>query len=284
MIHGNGRTWGWRSLARPLYRTIFALRDGLARRVEIVDGSRRYRFHCGTYRELKRAMGLFAKEPGTCAWINENVEPGEVFYDIGANIGVYSILASRRVGASGSVVSFEPHGPNFACLLENILANNLTGIVTPTDVALADVPGCFPFHYTSSRAGSSDSQLGSTRRAGGAEFTPRISALKQATSVDRLIGDGVLPPPDHVKIDVDGLELPILKGMSDLLKGPDRPRTIQVEINPGEGALIAGFMEYSGYHLDNKHYTRAGQRKIDVGGDPEVYGYNAVFASTAPRR
>jgi hypothetical protein len=96
---------------------LFGLRQALTRGVELVDGALRYRFRCGNLREYSRYVKMFIKEPGTCEWIDREVKPGDVFYDIGANIGVYSIMAARRVGETGRVFAFEPHSGNFSRLL-----------------------------------------------------------------------------------------------------------------------------------------------------------------------
>ena len=60
---------------------------------------------------------MFVKESGTCEWIKNDIGPGDVFFDIGANIGIYSILAANRVGKTGKVYAFEPHSGNFTRLL-----------------------------------------------------------------------------------------------------------------------------------------------------------------------
>jgi FkbM family methyltransferase len=249
----------------------------MARDVEIADGDERYRFRCASYREMSRCMNLFTKEEGTCTWIREQVRPGEVFYDVGANIGIYTVMAGRQVGASGRVLAFEPHSPTFACLIQNILANDLEDVVSPCNFALSDREGHLPFNYQSSAPGSSDSQLDSRTSGSGEAYTPQIAEFKYATTIDRLLADGAVAPPDHVKIDVDGNELLILRGMAGLMTGDKRPKSMQVEINLlGKEDLFA-FMEAQGYRLALKHYTRAGQRRIDAGGDPEAYAYNAIF-------
>lgn len=277
MIRSDGKSWDSRYLYRYFFKLWFALRRGLARQVEIADGSDRYRFSCGSYRELSRCMNLFVKEEGTCRWIREILRPGDVFYDVGANIGIYTVMAGHQVGPQGRVLAFEPHGPNFASLLGNIEANRLTEVVSPCSFALSDREGYFPFNYQSSAPGSSDSQLNSKRGGSGETYVPTIAEFKYATSVDRLLAEGAVPPPDHVKIDVDGNELLILQGMTGLLTGPDRPKSLQVEINLGGKEELFAFLEKQGYRVAEKHYTRAGLRRIEAGGDPEAYAYNAIF-------
>lgn len=277
MIRSDGKSWRFGGLQRSLYKSWFSWRRSMVRDIEVVDADGAYRFRCGSFRELSRCMSLFTKEAGTCQWIKEAAAPGDVFYDVGANIGIYTVLAARKVGETGKVFAFEPHGANFASLLDNIMINDLADVVVPCSFALADQDGYFPFNYLSNAPGSSESQLSARHRSTGEAYTPAIAELKFAATLDQLIAGGHLVPPDHVKIDVDGNELLILRGMSELLSGGRRPRSLQIEINQRYKEELFAFMEQHGYALERKHYTRTGLRKIEAGGDPEAYGYNAVF-------
>jgi FkbM family methyltransferase len=253
------------------------LRQRLVKNFEVIDGDLRFRLRCETPREVGRCIKFFAKEPGTCEWIRNEVLPGETFYDIGANIGVFTLLAAERTAGKGKVFAFEPHSATFMRLLDNIAMNNLQHIVVACNFALNDKDGFFPFNYSSGEAGTSDSQLSSVIGFSGVEYQPEISELKYAASLDKLISSGEFPAPHHIKIDVDGNELPILRGMSKLLTGPEGPRTIQVEINKRGESDIMSFMEAHNYTLTNKHFTRSVSRRIERGGDPEKYHYNAIF-------
>ena len=66
----------------------------------------------GNPRELSRMGGYRWKEPDTVEWINRYVKPGDVFYDIGANLGLYSILAAKLLQGRGKVYRFEPESQN----------------------------------------------------------------------------------------------------------------------------------------------------------------------------
>src|SRR5688572_2023380 len=73
-----------------------------------------------------RVQTLYTKEPDTIAWINR-MKPGDVLFDVGANMGQYSLLAAQR---GVRVHAFEPEAQNFALLVRNIIVNNLTDPVT----------------------------------------------------------------------------------------------------------------------------------------------------------
>ena len=277
MIRSDAKSWPPKHKVRRFHRRILRFRQWLTRHIHISDGQYDYRFRCETVREFNRCLKVFTKEPGTVEWIDQNVKSGDIFYDIGANIGVYTILAASRTGKNGRVYAFEPHGANFARLIDNITANNLQQIVFPNNFALHNKEGFFPFHYSSSEVGTSDSQLSGSRDVSGDENVTRISELKYATTIDHLIDSGEIKAPQHIKIDVDGNELLILEGMRHLLSGPHRPKSIQVEMNDPHKMQILEFMKENQYRLAHKHYTRSQSRRIKEGSDPEALGYNAIF-------
>jgi FkbM family methyltransferase len=273
----DGRRWPpspWRKIQIGFARWA---RDALRPDVEIQAEGKTYRFQCEGKRDLRRCMSALVKEAGTCAWIVSEVRPGEVFYDIGANIGLYTVMAAQQVGAEGRVYAFEPHGANFARLVDNIAVNDLAGIVSPCSFALNDRSGLIPFNYISLMTGTSNSQLGSLRDGEEQEFRPALSEPKAAMAVDDLIDGQGFRMPHHVKLDVDGNELLILRGMTRTLMRADKPRSIQIEMNLRGKAETLDFMSRHGYRLADRHYTRSGLKKIAVGGDPEAYAYNAIF-------
>ena len=277
MLQYDATAWPPKYKVRRFHRRILRFRQWLTRDIRIIDGQADYRFRCETVREFNRCLKFFSKEPGTVDWIKQNVKSGDIFCDIGANIGVYSILAASRTGTEGRVYAFEPHGANFARLIDNIALNNLQQVVFPNNFALNDKEGLFPFHYKSGAAGTSDSQLSAGSDASNGEENNRISELKYATTLDHLIASGDIKAPHHIKIDVDGNEFLILAGMNHLLSGDRRPVSVQVEMNDPHQNQILEFMKDHGYQLIHKHFTRSAQRKINESMDSEKLGYNAVF-------
>ncbi|MFO7645985.1 MAG: FkbM family methyltransferase [Desulfosarcina sp.] len=279
VIRSDGKTWPWHTkpLSKKIAKHLFRLRDQLVRKVEIIDGQSHYRFRCANWLELSRCMMLFTKEPGTCEWIRK-VGTGSVFYDIGANIGLFSILAAERVGQSGKVFAFEPHAANFSRLLDNIAVNELQHIITPCSFALHQANGYFNFIYDSRDVGTSNSQLSFHRKEDKVSNNQTGNfELKYAVSIDNLIFSESFPPPDYIKIDVDGNELPILRGMSNLLKSKKRPKSIQVEICNDDNPQILSFMENHNYLVANAHYSIFGMEAIAQGGQGESYVCNTIF-------
>lgn len=264
---------------RFVLRLVNSLRKRLVVRVRLSDRGAAATYLCENIVDAQRPISLWVKEQGTMEWIAAEVGPDDVFMDIGANIGIYSIAAAQRMGAGGTVYAFEPHKVNGLSLLRNVAANDLQERIRFFSCALSDREGMLAFNYASLAAASTASQLGHRRVAGSAaEFAPVATEMVFATSVDRLIEAGTIEPPTLVKIDVDGNEIAILRGMAALLGGKRRPRAVQVELNVGEHDAIAGLMQDAGYALARRHFTHAGKAAQDAGVPIERIAHNAIFA------
>jgi hypothetical protein len=142
---------------------------------------------------------------------------------------------------------------------------------------LHDASGIFDFNYCSLDPGSSMSQLGATRDGEEQEFGPVAVEAKLAVTVDDLVAAGSMRPPSHVKIDVDGNEMLILKGMRRLLSGPNAPRTMQVEINARYRDALFAFLAEVGFEMVEAHHTLNGKAMIAAGKNPNDIAHNAVF-------
>ena len=234
-------------------------------RIVIEDGAESYVFFCENSVEQWRATTLLTKEAGTVDWIKMYVQPGHVFLDVGANIGLYTVLAAKRVGREGLVYAFEPHLGNAFRLMQNVRANAIEDQVKVLSVALHDTNGFVDFNYNAEISGSSMSQLGSRRDSEEREFDAVLREYKCAVTVDSLIASGAMRPPQHVKIDVDGNELFVLKGMHALLGGTSRPLTVQVEINRRYKDDVIRMMREAGYGNGVRHDTQVRTRE-DSGG------------------
>lgn len=264
-----------------------ALADGLRlraikrlRRVLRVqaEGLPELRFGIDTTHEYNRATHAFAAEPGTVAWIRETVRPGDVFLDVGANIGIFTLLAAKLVGPEGRVCAFEPHAATLPRLLANVVANDVQDRVTVMSVPLHDRADVLPFHYRSLEAASGLSQLDRALDPFGEAVVPEVSELKLTTTVDDLVARGAIPPPTVVKLDVDGNEPGVLRGMREVLTGDAPPRAVQVEVNPAEGDAVLGLLDDAGFELVHRHLTAGGARLVRDGADEATMHFNGVFA------
>jgi len=241
--------------------------------VEVQSTAGALRFRCQNAQTLRRAYTLFVKEPGTITWLDEQLQEGDVLLDVGANIGVYTIYAALRVGPRGHVFAVEPHLRNAVALLENVYANGFQERVTVLTVALCDVPKVARFDYREWDIGSSDSQLDTETR------TPAFGGeLKFAQSIDALVHCGAIRSPDLIKVDVDGLEPLIVRGMTTLLRGSSRPRSVQIECEPTTLAEVEQTMTDCNYRLALRHATMAGAKRLHPGIDIAATTHNAIFA------
>lgn len=191
-----------------------------------------------------------AREPDTVAWIETVFRPGEVFYDIGANVGAYSLVASRWLDGRLTVYAFEPAFFNFGQLCRNVLLNRCEHSVIPLPIALSDRTGIVPFNYQNLVAGGALHALGAPVDQKGEPFTPVWIQPVMAYRLDDLIRSFTLPEPHHIKIDVDGIELEVLRGAAQTLLG-GTVRTILVELHPGTDTWKAAmeFLDTCGFRL-----------------------------------
>ena len=266
-----------RGLKKRAATARLGLRGRLTKTMVVNHDGHRCVFRCGSLDEWIRVESLLYKEPGTIELLRTELREGDVFYDIGANIGIYSVPAALAVGPTGCVVAFEPHAANFESLLRNVGANALTDRVRALSCALHDAPGFFDFSYDELEPGTSMSQLHSQHDTSGRRLSPEAVESKYATTVDALLESGLVPRPDVVKIDVDGNELLVLRGMGGVLGDGPRPRAVQVEVNVAEADALLAFMDESGYELAERHHTEGVQQALDAGADPGAIPYNGVF-------
>jgi FkbM family methyltransferase len=242
----------------------------------LTDGKYEYRFVCHTQKEQNRASRLFEKEKGTIDWIDRQLRPDDVFYDVGANIGGFTIFAGHRLGDRGQVFAFEPHIPNANSLIENVFLNGLERKVRLVTAALTNREGYERFNYHSMYAAASTSQYGRNSYEGEV-FEPMFIEIKHGCTLDALCGLGLIPAPDMVKIDVDGLDFEVLEGMRGLMSTARGPRTVQIELGSESTAKIVRLCEEVGYVLKEKHWTTAGLDFIAQGNAPEDYPHYGIF-------
>lgn len=170
--------------------------------------------------EKYRVESLFEKEPETIAWIDRwRVSiGGGVFFDIGANIGIYSLYAAYR-HRDFQIYSFEPVSNNYIALQQNVWLN-LWDNVHPFNIALADENKITELYLSDNRVGNSGAQISAAVNEKREAYVPVRIEKVLSFSLDRLITEFGLPVPNFVKIDVDGHETDILNGMTQLLSEP----------------------------------------------------------------
>jgi len=146
-------------------------------------------FWLGTY-ECEKTK-LFAR----------HAKPGQTVYDVGANVGYYTLIASRVLGPTGQVVAFEPSPRNLGFLRRHLGLNHNTNVKV-LDVAISDSEGVTRF------------LVGNDPRVSKITATGDITV--RTTTLDRLMGE--LPLPDLIEMDIEGAEYSALCGAEQLLR------------------------------------------------------------------
>lgn len=170
----------------------------------------------------------------------ELVPNGGVVWDIGANIGFYSLIAARLVG-HGEVVAFEPLPANLDAIRRNVALNSVAN-VRLVGVALGDTEGTADLQTHSQQTWAKLDTSADTGFQQELEVTGRVSV--QVSTIDRQLE--MLPVPDLVKIDIEGAEVAALRGASRLLT-THRPSVI-CELHGTNGA-VSELLESHGYSL-----------------------------------
>ena len=183
----------------PLYnmclrKTLY--RDGIPRNI---GGGYELRV-CSENRRL-RPSEQYARE---IPWLLNAVKPGVVVLDVGANIGLLSVVMGRAVTATGRVVAFEPSPLPFQCLSENIVLNRLSDTVHPSKLALGNEIGTREFFIN-------DDPLDTQHSLTGAPGDRIKTLTVETTTLDAFCREHQITP-DVIKIDVEGFEPFVLEG------------------------------------------------------------------------
>lgn len=192
--------------------------------------------------------------------------PGAVFFDVGANVGFFALLAARAVGPEGRVVAFEPVPELAGAIVDNAGRNDLDVTVLPVAVGGAD--GREPLHLARHPGGAALASAGPPPDRRG-ELDVEVRTL------DALVAEGAVPAPDVVKIDVEGAEPAVLAGMTELLRTRrpvvvcelDGPTRAEVDRKVEEVRTILDACGYGVRRLRDA-YAGAGWTVTHVVGEP----------------
>ena len=152
---------------------------------------------------------------------------GDVFFDVGSNIGLYAIYAAK-INPQCLVYAFEPEAQNFSRLCRNIVLNSADNII-PCCFPLSDREAFDYFYVGDPEPGSALHSFGEVS-AFRDTLRPILKQGGLSTTLDALVGKYGLPQPALLKIDVDGIEEKILKGSETVLKS-QHLRTVLFELN-----------------------------------------------------
>jgi len=226
--------------------TRLAVRQGVELRRKLDHPTHRVELIIDTPIELHTRVGSCRKEPETVAWLERVLRPGDVFYDVGANVGAYALLAAR-IAPGTCVFAFEPGYANYSKLCSNIVINELSKHVTAVPVAFAAATGLESFWFSSVVAGAASHVLGAD---GFDDSLPSQQVI--CLSLDDWLERFGTKPPTCLKIDVDGGEVGVITGGRRAFANP-AVRTLLVEVSPATESKVTELLKSSGFSLAERH-------------------------------
>lgn len=186
-------------------------------------------FFCPNEICYQRAASLLSKEPETIEWINE-FNTDDTIWDIGANVGCYSIYSALK---GHKVLAFEPSAGNYYILNRNIELNEMQQRVSSFCLAFSDKTKLGYLNMPTYELGAALNNFGEQQNEHyvvGKRWNMLFKQRMIGFTIDDFIQLFELRVPNHIKIDVDGIEDKILSGASKTLKNPNL-KSILVELD-----------------------------------------------------
>lgn len=220
------RRTGMNSHLRSAYDRVFLTTVGGRVTCEVDDATAEFRLTSRS--EYNRVTDVPGPGRPTLESLLGELRPNDVFYEIGANVGVISCLVGDLL-PEGHVVAFEPHPGNAARLRAHLRNNDVTSSVY--EVALSDSQGELELAIPANHIGVGGSSIASNR------YDDRITT--EMTTGDALVEHGDIPRPTVVYIDAEGAELRVIRGLRAELERDDcRLLHCSVHAQDGEGNSI----------------------------------------------
>lgn len=198
-------------------------------------------------------------EPQLTAWLTHRLRPGDVFVDVGASVGYFTLLAARLVGPTGTVLAFEPSPRAHDLLTQNVRANRVSN-VRVEQVAVGDRDG-----QVTVFAGD-DTHWGLASVVPAAAVGARPEAVVTMRPLTALVPPQLLARSGVVKIDAEGAEAAIVHGLLQALPDCHPELEFVIEVGPARLAaqghsaqeLFASFTAagYAGYLMPNAYDVR----------------------------
>ncbi|WP_117594481.1 FkbM family methyltransferase [Haloprofundus halophilus] len=188
------------------------------------------KYKISNYSDWERQRSFTGEIPVMKQFVKE-ITAGDTVWDVGANMGSYTCLAGRAQD-DVSVVAFEPAPKNRVRLRNNIELNNITATIRQE--ALDETIGQMGLFSEN----DSDGQYSLTESQEGLQVP--------TTDADNLVNRGIVPQPDHVKIDVEGAELRVLRGMETTLK---EVKCLYLEVHPSKVSEYGGSVDEIKTHI-----------------------------------
>lgn len=205
--------------------------------------------------ELLTRLYPTRKEPWTVAWIERTMGADDVFWDVGANVGAYALIAAHVGGRESRVVAIEPAPANYAALCDNLVLNDFADRAVALPIVLTDTTELATLLLTDLSSGAGVHSLEGVAT----QYLPTVQ--RQATlayPLDVLVREFGVPAPTLLKIDVDGSEAAVLRGAAESLRRPEL-RSALVEVEDRLSDEVIGLLEAAGLQLTLRIDERNGK-------------------------
>ena len=220
-----------------------------------IQGKGTLKFVANHGRLLWRVNTFREEEPETIEWL-DSIKEDECLWDVGANVGMYSIYAS--VFQKCRVVAFEPEAQNFSILMHNIDLNYMADQIIPVMSAVAGQSGIGQLKVPYFTKGGAFNQFTASSAVEESIYQPRqgnyeLTQYVYSSSLDDYMNQTNFPSPTHIKIDVDGIESKIVDGAANFLKQPTL-RSVLIELNENVPAdkEVKKIIESAGFSFKSK--------------------------------
>jgi len=213
---------------------------------------------------LFRANTFSSKEPETLEWIDQ-IPEGSVLWDIGANVGLYSCYAAKKRGCN--VFAFEPSVFNLELLARNIHLNKLVEKIAIIPLPLTRSLQISTLNMTSTDWGGALSTFAENYGDDGKDMNKVFEFCTVGMSMDQAAQVLNIPPPSHIKMDVDGIEHLILAGGGGVLR---QVSELAIEVNEDfivQAENVKKYCEEAGLVFREKRHS-------------EMFEKNARFGNT----
>ncbi len=226
--------------------------------------------------EIGQRLISVEKEPFTVEWIEQSIGADDVFYDIGANVGAYSLIAAKATSGRARVFAFEPSPASFLDLSRNVALNGCSGSIAPMPLALWSATELLTLASSSTVAGAAQHRV-SPLIGRSEEGSRTIIGIR----LDDLVERFGLPVPTHAKIDTDGYEVDVLIGAERTLVR-DEWQSIIIELDredTSRNKQIRTILADAGFGVHRPHVRLPSPAFPDPDSRPDVYW---TFSREAP--
>jgi len=173
----------------------------------------KFKWVCNQDHQFWMPLGIYEKE--TTHWLMKTINSGDVFFDVGANAGYFSLLGSKCVGEAGKVISFEPIASNCNTIQGHLVANQVNNVVVETLAVSKDTGKC-SFQIENNNANSHMESVALNHQVSDPMSIIEVDSISLD---DYITSHGIVP--NVIKVDVEGAEKLVLDGATELLKAFD---------------------------------------------------------------